>query len=160
VRHVLGIDAFGVNAYRGESEGDLVVEEHEGQHQELSSSPSRMYVYQREMVFLRDRLSIERIERLSDVDASSATEQHPARATTSRWVPVTRMGCGPHAADVRTSRLRISDPPLLRSGSMRARSHSATPQDASRATGRDRLGRLRRDMRQHPAHAARSRPKR
>lgn len=35
VRHALGVSAFGVNAYRGEREGDLVVEEHEDQHQEL-----------------------------------------------------------------------------------------------------------------------------
>jgi quercetin dioxygenase-like cupin family protein len=35
VRHTLGIDAFGVNAYRAEREGDLVVEEHADPHQEL-----------------------------------------------------------------------------------------------------------------------------
>jgi quercetin dioxygenase-like cupin family protein len=35
VRHALGIDAFGINAYRAENEGDLVVEEHEDPHQEL-----------------------------------------------------------------------------------------------------------------------------
>jgi mannose-6-phosphate isomerase-like protein (cupin superfamily) len=35
VRHALGIDAFGINAYRGDHEGDLVVEEHEDPHQEL-----------------------------------------------------------------------------------------------------------------------------
>jgi mannose-6-phosphate isomerase-like protein (cupin superfamily) len=35
VRHALGIDAFGINAYRGDEAGDLVVEEHEDSHQEL-----------------------------------------------------------------------------------------------------------------------------
>jgi quercetin dioxygenase-like cupin family protein len=35
VRHRLGIDAFGINAYRAENEGDLVVEEHADPHQEL-----------------------------------------------------------------------------------------------------------------------------
>ena len=35
VRHTLGISAFGINAYRGEQEGDLVVEEHADPHQEL-----------------------------------------------------------------------------------------------------------------------------
>jgi quercetin dioxygenase-like cupin family protein len=35
VRYVLGIDAFGINAYHGEAEGDLVVEEHADPHQEL-----------------------------------------------------------------------------------------------------------------------------
>ena len=35
VRHTLGIDAFGINAYHGANEGDLVVEEHEDPHQEL-----------------------------------------------------------------------------------------------------------------------------
>jgi quercetin dioxygenase-like cupin family protein len=35
VRHALGVDAFGVNAYHGASTGDLVVEEHEDPHQEL-----------------------------------------------------------------------------------------------------------------------------
>ncbi len=35
VRHSLGIDAFGINAYHGAKEGDLVVEEHADQHQEL-----------------------------------------------------------------------------------------------------------------------------
>jgi tetratricopeptide (TPR) repeat protein len=35
VRHALGISAFGINAYHGESEGDLVVEEHADRHQEL-----------------------------------------------------------------------------------------------------------------------------
>lgn len=35
VRHTLGIDAFGINAYRAEKEGDLVVEEHADSHQEL-----------------------------------------------------------------------------------------------------------------------------
>jgi hypothetical protein len=35
VRHALGIDAFGINAYRAENPGDLVVEEHEDSHQEL-----------------------------------------------------------------------------------------------------------------------------
>jgi tetratricopeptide (TPR) repeat protein len=35
VRHALGIDAFGINAYRAEKEGDLVVEEHADPHQEL-----------------------------------------------------------------------------------------------------------------------------
>src|ERR671935_2582939 len=35
VRHTLGVDAFGINAYHGEKEGDLVVEEHADPHQEL-----------------------------------------------------------------------------------------------------------------------------
>ncbi len=35
VRYTLGIDAFGINAYHGEREGDLVVEEHADPHQEL-----------------------------------------------------------------------------------------------------------------------------
>lgn len=35
VRHALGIDAFGINAYHAEEVGDLVVEEHEDPHQEL-----------------------------------------------------------------------------------------------------------------------------
>jgi quercetin dioxygenase-like cupin family protein len=35
VRHALGVDAFGINAYHGESEGDLVVEDHADRHQEL-----------------------------------------------------------------------------------------------------------------------------
>jgi tetratricopeptide (TPR) repeat protein len=35
VRHTLGISAFGINAYHGEKEGDLVVEEHADRHQEL-----------------------------------------------------------------------------------------------------------------------------
>ncbi len=35
VRHALGIDAFGINAYQGAEPGDLVVEEHEDAHQEL-----------------------------------------------------------------------------------------------------------------------------
>ncbi len=35
VRHTLGIEAFGINAYHGENEGDLVVEEHRDPHQEL-----------------------------------------------------------------------------------------------------------------------------
>jgi tetratricopeptide (TPR) repeat protein len=35
VRHRLGIDAFGINAYRAVNEGDLVVEEHADPHQEL-----------------------------------------------------------------------------------------------------------------------------
>jgi hypothetical protein len=35
VRHRLGIDAFGINAYQAVNEGDLVVEEHADPHQEL-----------------------------------------------------------------------------------------------------------------------------
>jgi tetratricopeptide (TPR) repeat protein len=35
VRYTLGVDAFGINAYHGQNEGDLVVEEHEDPHQEL-----------------------------------------------------------------------------------------------------------------------------
>lgn len=35
VRHTLGIDAFGINAYTAEAAGELVVEEHEDDHQEL-----------------------------------------------------------------------------------------------------------------------------
>lgn len=35
VRHTLGVDAFGINAYTGAAPGDLVVEEHEDDHQEL-----------------------------------------------------------------------------------------------------------------------------
>jgi mannose-6-phosphate isomerase-like protein (cupin superfamily) len=35
VRHTLGIDAFGVNAYQGDAVGDLVVEDHRDPHQEL-----------------------------------------------------------------------------------------------------------------------------
>jgi hypothetical protein len=42
VRHHLGVEVFGINAYVGESEGDLVIEEHDeaddeygGEHQEL-----------------------------------------------------------------------------------------------------------------------------
>jgi tetratricopeptide (TPR) repeat protein len=35
VRHALGIDAFGINAYRGAKPGDLIVEEHADDHQEL-----------------------------------------------------------------------------------------------------------------------------
>jgi quercetin dioxygenase-like cupin family protein len=37
VRHLLGIEAFGVNAWHGDRAGDLVIEEHdeEGLHQEL-----------------------------------------------------------------------------------------------------------------------------
>jgi quercetin dioxygenase-like cupin family protein len=35
VRYTLGIDAFGINAYQGKKEGDLVVEEHADPHQEL-----------------------------------------------------------------------------------------------------------------------------
>jgi tetratricopeptide (TPR) repeat protein len=35
VRYTLGVDAFGINAYHGENEGDLVVEEHRDPHQEL-----------------------------------------------------------------------------------------------------------------------------
>jgi tetratricopeptide (TPR) repeat protein len=35
VRYTLGIDAFGINAYHGASEGDLVVEDHADPHQEL-----------------------------------------------------------------------------------------------------------------------------
>jgi mannose-6-phosphate isomerase-like protein (cupin superfamily) len=35
VRHTLGVDAFGINAYRAENVGDLVVEDHEDEHQEL-----------------------------------------------------------------------------------------------------------------------------
>jgi mannose-6-phosphate isomerase-like protein (cupin superfamily) len=35
VRYALGVDAFGINAYQGENEGDLVVEEHKDEHQEL-----------------------------------------------------------------------------------------------------------------------------
>jgi hypothetical protein len=38
VRHHLGVEAFGVNAYVAEHEGDLVIEEHDesdGDHQEL-----------------------------------------------------------------------------------------------------------------------------
>lgn len=35
VRHTLGIDAFGINAYHAENVGDLVVEEHADPHQEL-----------------------------------------------------------------------------------------------------------------------------
>jgi quercetin dioxygenase-like cupin family protein len=35
VRYALGVDAFGINAYHGENEGDLVVEEHADEHQEL-----------------------------------------------------------------------------------------------------------------------------
>jgi hypothetical protein len=35
VRHTLAIDAFGINAYHGEREGDLVVEDHADPHQEL-----------------------------------------------------------------------------------------------------------------------------
>jgi tetratricopeptide (TPR) repeat protein len=35
VRHTLGVNAFGINAYHGEQEGDLVVEEHRDPHQEL-----------------------------------------------------------------------------------------------------------------------------
>ncbi|MDQ2984710.1 MAG: tetratricopeptide repeat protein [Actinomycetota bacterium] len=35
VRQALEIDAFGINAYHGENEGDLVVEEHADPHQEL-----------------------------------------------------------------------------------------------------------------------------
>ncbi len=35
IRYALGVDAFGINAYQGDSEGDLVVEEHKDEHQEL-----------------------------------------------------------------------------------------------------------------------------
>jgi quercetin dioxygenase-like cupin family protein len=35
VRYALGVDAFGVNAYRAENAGELVVEDHEDPHQEL-----------------------------------------------------------------------------------------------------------------------------
>jgi len=35
VRHALGVDAFGINAYRAENVGDLVVEDHADPHQEL-----------------------------------------------------------------------------------------------------------------------------
>jgi mannose-6-phosphate isomerase-like protein (cupin superfamily) len=35
VRHTLGVDAFGINAYRADQPGDLVVEDHEDPHQEL-----------------------------------------------------------------------------------------------------------------------------
>ena len=35
IRHELGIDAFGINAYVGHNVGDLVVEDHEDDHQEL-----------------------------------------------------------------------------------------------------------------------------
>ena len=35
VRHTLGVDAFGINAYRAENAGDLVVEDHADPHQEL-----------------------------------------------------------------------------------------------------------------------------
>jgi tetratricopeptide (TPR) repeat protein len=35
VRHTLGIDAFGINAYHAEEVGELVVEDHEDPHQEL-----------------------------------------------------------------------------------------------------------------------------
>jgi mannose-6-phosphate isomerase-like protein (cupin superfamily) len=35
VRHALGIDAFGINAYHAEEVGELVVEDHEDPHQEL-----------------------------------------------------------------------------------------------------------------------------
>jgi quercetin dioxygenase-like cupin family protein len=35
VRYTLGVDAFGINAYRAERAGDLVVEDHEDPHQEL-----------------------------------------------------------------------------------------------------------------------------
>jgi tetratricopeptide (TPR) repeat protein len=35
LRHELGVDAFGINAYRGAEPGELVVEEHEDEHQEL-----------------------------------------------------------------------------------------------------------------------------
>jgi tetratricopeptide (TPR) repeat protein len=35
VRYTLGVDAFGINAYHGENEGDLVTEEHADVHQEL-----------------------------------------------------------------------------------------------------------------------------
>jgi len=35
VRHTLGVDAFGINAYRADRVGDLVVEEHADEHQEL-----------------------------------------------------------------------------------------------------------------------------
>ena len=35
VRHALSIDAFGINAYRAEEVGELVVEEHQDPHQEL-----------------------------------------------------------------------------------------------------------------------------
>lgn len=35
VRYSLGVDAFGINAYHGEKEGDLVVEDHADRHQEL-----------------------------------------------------------------------------------------------------------------------------
>jgi tetratricopeptide (TPR) repeat protein len=35
VRHTLAIEAFGINAYHGENEGDLVVEEHRDPQQEL-----------------------------------------------------------------------------------------------------------------------------
>jgi mannose-6-phosphate isomerase-like protein (cupin superfamily) len=35
VRHELDVSAFGINAYRGDEVGDLVVEEHADRHQEL-----------------------------------------------------------------------------------------------------------------------------
>jgi mannose-6-phosphate isomerase-like protein (cupin superfamily) len=35
VRYALGIDGFGINSCRGDHEGDLVVEEHADEHQEL-----------------------------------------------------------------------------------------------------------------------------
>ncbi|MGB2952229.1 MAG: tetratricopeptide repeat protein [Gaiellaceae bacterium] len=35
VRHTLGVDAFGINAYHADEVGDLVVEEHADPHQEL-----------------------------------------------------------------------------------------------------------------------------
>lgn len=35
VRFTLGVSAFGINAYHGANEGDLVVEEHADRHQEL-----------------------------------------------------------------------------------------------------------------------------
>ncbi|HSE81065.1 MAG TPA: AraC family ligand binding domain-containing protein [Gaiellaceae bacterium] len=35
VRHTLGVDAFGINAYRADNVGDLVVEDHADPHQEL-----------------------------------------------------------------------------------------------------------------------------
>jgi quercetin dioxygenase-like cupin family protein len=35
VRHALGVDAFGINAYSGQQAGDLVVEDHADEHQEV-----------------------------------------------------------------------------------------------------------------------------
>ena len=43
VRHLLGIEAFGINAWHGDAEGDLVIEEHDEEGEQPSGGHEELY---------------------------------------------------------------------------------------------------------------------